>query len=185
MDAVGEHGSTRCVHFSRSAYNHQSRHIFSILLSRCLSCAPGCCLLKEVVLEHLMYIMHFMHTSAWHIFKQQLTLLWTRTAREHATSLTCDLPIPLSIHVCVCRWRKIPRLRTCRSPSSAARSLTLHAKLIVNFSHESDVTSLDPFLFYYCVPHKIRRGILLQTKCRYLASPRLSSLCSRSLRHRV
>ena len=35
-----------------------------------------------------------------------------------------------------------------------------YAKLIVNFSHESDVTSLDPFLFYYCVPHKIRRGIL-------------------------
>ena len=30
--------------------------------------------------------------------------------------------------------------------------------MIVNFSHESDVTSLDPFLFYYCVPHKIRRG---------------------------
>jgi len=59
------------------------------------------------------------------------------------------------------------------------------AKLIVNFSHESDVTSLDPFLFYYCVPHKIPRGILLQTKCRYFASPRLSSLCSRSLRHRV
>ena len=67
----------------------------------------------------------------------------------------------------------------------ARASMTYDAKLIVNFSHESDVTSLDPFLFYYCVPHKIRRGILLQTKCRYFASPRLSSLCSRSLRHRV
>jgi len=45
-------------------------------------------------------------------------------------------------------------------------------KLVDNFSHESDVTSLQdpfmscpyktPFYFYYCVSRKIRRGILLK-----------------------
>jgi len=45
-----------------------------------------------------------------------------------------------------------------------------HRKLVDNFSHESDVPSLQdpftsrpyqtPFYFYYCVPRKIRRGIL-------------------------
>ena len=48
-----------------------------------------------------------------------------------------------------------------------------HGKLVDNFSHESDFTSLQdpftsrpyktPFYFYYCVPRKIRRGILLKT----------------------
>jgi len=53
-----------------------------------------------------------------------------------------------------------------------------YAKLIVNFSHESDVTSLDPFLFYYCVPHKIRRGILLITNAdiRHLLDSLVSAL---------
>ena len=53
-----------------------------------------------------------------------------------------------------------------------------HAKLIVNFSHESDVTSLDPFLFYYCVPHKLRRGILLTTNAyiRHLLDSLVSAL---------
>ena len=51
----------------------------------------------------------------------------------------------------------------------------LDGKLINNFSHESDVTSLQdpfmscpyktPFYFYYCVPCKIRRGILPKTMC--------------------
>jgi hypothetical protein len=46
-----------------------------------------------------------------------------------------------------------------------------HGKLVDNFSHESDVTSLQdpftsrpyktPFYFYYCVPHKIPRGAQL------------------------
>ena len=50
--------------------------------------------------------------------------------------------------------------------------------MIVNFSHESDVTSLDPFLFYYCVPHKIRRGILLTTNAdiRHLLDSLVSAL---------
>ena len=61
--------------------------------------------------------------------------------------------------------------------TSAARSWTVYkyvyGKLVDNFSHESDVTSLQdpftlrpyktPFYFYYCVPSKIRRGILLKT----------------------
>jgi len=47
-----------------------------------------------------------------------------------------------------------------------------HGKLVDNFSHESDFTSLQdpftsrpyktPFYFYYCVPRKIQRGILLK-----------------------
>ena len=56
-----------------------------------------------------------------------------------------------------------------------------HGKLVDNFSHESDVTSLQdpftsrpytgktPFYFYYCVPRKIRRGILFQKPCRIFA----------------
>jgi len=50
-----------------------------------------------------------------------------------------------------------------------------HGKLVDNFSHESDVTSLQdpftsrpyktPFYFYYCVPRKIRRVILPKTMC--------------------
>jgi len=49
----------------------------------------------------------------------------------------------------------------------------MYGKLVDNFSHESDVTSLQdpftsrpyktPFYFYYCVPRKVRRGILLKT----------------------
>jgi len=70
-------------------------------------------------------------------------------------------------------------------PKGSMPAGSFYAKLIVNFSHESDVTSLDPFLFYYCVPHKIPRGILLKTKCRPSPSSRLSSLCPCSLRHRV
>jgi len=42
----------------------------------------------------------------------------------------------------------------CNTVRSNGPVATYNAKLIVNFSHESDVTSLDPFLFYYCVPHK-------------------------------
>ena len=56
-----------------------------------------------------------------------------------------------------------------------------HGKLVDNFSHESDVTSLQdpftsrpytgktPFYFYYCVPRKIRRDILFQKPCRIFA----------------
>jgi len=58
-----------------------------------------------------------------------------------------------------------------------------HGKLVDNFSHESDVTSLQdpftsrpyktPFFFYYCVPHKIPRGILFQIHVEYSPSSRL------------
>jgi len=70
-----------------------------------------------------------------------------------------------------------------------------HGKLVDNFSHESDVTSLQdpftsrpyktPFYFYYCVPRKIPRGILFQLHVEYSPSSRLlvSALCG--LRHRV
>jgi len=55
--------------------------------------------------------------------------------------------------------------------------------LVDNFSHESDITSLQdpftsrpyktPFYFYYCVPRKIRRGILFQLHVEYSPSSRL------------
>jgi len=58
-----------------------------------------------------------------------------------------------------------------------------HGKLVANFSHKSNVTSLQdpftsrpyktPFYFYYCVPHKIRRGILFQIHVEYSPSSRL------------
>jgi len=58
-----------------------------------------------------------------------------------------------------------------------------HGKLVDNFSHESDVTSLQdpftsrpyktPFHFYYCVPRKIPRGILFQIHVEYSPSSRL------------
>jgi len=79
------------------------------------------------------------------------------------------------------------------SVTDAAQSQ--YGKSVDNFSHESNVTSLqDPFTsrpykthfyFYYCVPHKIPRGILFQLHVEYSASSRLlvSALCS--LRHRV
>ena len=56
-------------------------------------------------------------------------------------------------------------------------------KLLDNFSHESDVTSLQdpftsrpyktPFYFYYCVLRKIPRGILFQIHVEYSPSSRL------------
>ena len=56
-------------------------------------------------------------------------------------------------------------------------------KLVHYFSHESDVTSLQdpftsrpyktPFYFHYCVPRKIRRGILFQIHVEYSPSFRL------------
>jgi len=56
-------------------------------------------------------------------------------------------------------------------------------KLVDNFSHEWDVTSLQdpftsrpyqtPFYFYYCVPRKIRRGILFQLHVEYSPCSRL------------
>ena len=56
-------------------------------------------------------------------------------------------------------------------------------KLLDNFSHESDVTSLQdpftsrpyktPFFFYYWVPRKIQRGILFQLHVEYSPSSRL------------
>jgi len=58
-----------------------------------------------------------------------------------------------------------------------------HGKLVDNFSHKSDVTSIQdpftsrpyktPFHFYYCVPRKIRRGILFQIHVEYSPSSRL------------
>ena len=70
------------------------------------------------------------------------------------------------------------RLKSISSALALPVSRGRHAKLIVNFSHESDVTSLDPFLFYYCVPHKIRRGILLTTHAdiRHLLDSLVSAL---------
>jgi len=68
----------------------------------------------------------------------------------------------------------------------------LDGKLVDNFSHESDVTSLQdpfhvtslqdpfmsrpyktPFYFYYCVPRKIPRGILFQIHVEYSPFSRL------------
>jgi len=67
-------------------------------------------------------------------------------------------------------------------------------KLVDNFSHKSDVTSLQdpftsrpfktPFYFYYCVPRKIRRHSL-PNPCRIFAIFSTSSLCSCTLRFRV
>ena len=58
-----------------------------------------------------------------------------------------------------------------------------YGKLVDNFSHESDVASLQdpfksrpyktPFCFSYCVPRKIRRGILFQIHVEYSPSSRL------------
>jgi len=58
-----------------------------------------------------------------------------------------------------------------------------HGKLVDNFSHEPNVTSLQdpftsrpyqtPFYFYYCVPRKIRRCILFQIHVEYSPSSRL------------
>ena len=87
------------------------------------------------------------------------------------------------------------RLKSISSALALPVSRGRHRKLLDNFSHESDVTSLQdpftsrpyktPFYFYYCVPHKIRRGILFQIHVEYSPSSRLlnSALCS--LRHRV
>jgi len=70
-----------------------------------------------------------------------------------------------------------------------------HRKLLDDFSHESDIMSLQdpftsrpyktPFYFYYCVPRKIPRGILFQIHVEYSPSSRhlVSDHCS--LRHRV
>jgi len=69
-----------------------------------------------------------------------------------------------------------------------------HGKLVDNFSHESDVTSLQdpftsrpyktPFYFYYCVPRKIPRGIFFQLHVEYSASSRLLVSAHCSLGHR-
>jgi len=58
-----------------------------------------------------------------------------------------------------------------------------HGKLVDNFSHELDVTSLQdpftsrpyktPFNFNYCVPRKIPRGILFQIHVEYSPFSRL------------
>ena len=45
-------------------------------------------------------------------------------------------------------------------PGSAAAAQ--RRKVDSQLQSQSDVTSLDPFLFYYCVPHKIPRGTLLK-----------------------
>ena len=68
-------------------------------------------------------------------------------------------------------------------------------KLVDNFSHELDVTSLQdpftsrpyktPFYFYYCVPRKIPRDILFQIHVEYSPSSRLLVSAHCSLRHRV
>ena len=58
---------------------------------------------------------------------------------------TCRPTFNPSRHQRQCPTHLFSRLYTVQS---------LYAKLIVNFSHESDVTSLDPFLFYYYLPQK-------------------------------
>ena len=70
-----------------------------------------------------------------------------------------------------------------------------HRKLLDNFSHESDFTSLQdpftsrpyktPFYFYYWVPRKIPRGILFQIHVEYSPSSRLLVSDHCSLRHCV
>ena len=59
---------------------------------------------------------------------------------------------------------KVSIRRTC-GKNTGIRKLSVYGKLVDNFIHESDVTSLQdpftsrpyktPFYFYYCVPHKI------------------------------
>jgi len=87
------------------------------------------------------------------------------------------------------------------SPGSMSSVLALpvsrgrHDKLVDNFSHESDVTSLqDPFTsrpyktsfyFYYCVPRKISGDILFQIHVECSPSSRLLVSAHCSLRHRV
>ena len=73
--------------------------------------------------------------------------------------------------------------------------LLVDGKLVDNFSHELDVTSLQdpftsrpyktPFYFYYCVPRKIPRDILFQIHVEYSPSSRLLVSAHCSLRHRV
>ena len=86
------------------------------------------------------------------------------------------------------------------SPGSISSALALPVSrgrhgLVNNFSHELDVTSLQdpfksrpyktPFNFYYCVPHKIPRGILFQLHVEYSLSSRPLVSVLGSLRHRV
>ena len=63
-----------------------------------------------------------------------------------------------------------------------------HGKLVDNFSHESDVTSLQdpftscpcqtPFYFFYCVPRKIRRSFLSKNdECPASSFPDLLASC--------
>ena len=59
----------------------------------------------------------------------------------------------------------------------------IYGKLVDNFNHESDVTSLQdpftsrpyktPFYLYYCVSRKIPRGLLFQLHVEYSPSSRL------------
>jgi len=71
-----------------------------------------------------------------------------------------------------------------------------HGKLVDNFSNESDVMSLEdpfmscpyktPFYFYYCVPRKIRRGILPKNnECPASFFPELLASCRAVLVMRI
>ena len=61
-----------------------------------------------------------------------------------------------------------------------------HGKLVDNFIHESDVTSLkDSFLFYCCVPHKLCRDSSFKSMPNIPPFSRLLVLCSCSLRNRL
>jgi len=71
-----------------------------------------------------------------------------------------------------------------------------HGKFVDNFSHESDVTSLQnpftsrpyktPFYLYYFVPRKIQRGILLKTnECPSSSFPNLLASCRAVLVMRI
>jgi len=81
-----------------------------------------------------------------------------------------------------------------QDPTSDQNS-DLNRKLLDNFSHESDFTSLQdpftsrpyktPFYFYYWVPRKIPRGILFQIHVEYSPSSRLLVSDHCSLRHCV
>ena len=69
----------------------------------------------------------------------------------------------------------LPILKTWQPTCLWTARVRFYGKLVDNFIQESDVTYLqDPFTsrpyktvfyFYYCVPRKIRRGILLKQMC--------------------
>jgi len=93
---------------------------------------------------------------------------------KNPTTCTCFFPL-----VC-CTSGPMSSLRHGIQVHSVTMGSYKYGNLVDNFSHESDVTSIqDPFTsrpyqtlfyFYYCVPCKIRRGIFFQIHVEYSPS---------------